>query len=360
MDYYKILGVDRGADAAVIKKAYRQLAMKYHPDKNPGDKEAEEKFKEAARAYEVLSNPEKRSRYDRFGEAGVNGAQGHGFTDAEDIFSAFGDIFGDFFGGGGFHSRKNSKRPRRGADLRYVLEVTLEEVISGCEKTIDYSVEKNCSHCSGTGAEEGTQPEVCPSCDGSGQVVRRQGFFQMATTCQTCHGKGAIVRVPCRHCHGEGREMAERKIKVSIPAGVDHGNQLRLSGEGEGGSLGGPSGDLYVEVHVRPEKYIHREGQHLFGELKISYLQAILGAQVTYDLFGEKKEVEVPKGTQFGDEIKLPGLGVPSLRSTHRGDLVLKAIIKMPKKTSKKEAELLSQLAEISGETVNKSKWGLF
>jgi molecular chaperone DnaJ len=358
-DYYKILGVERSADPGTIKKAYRQLAMKYHPDKNPGDKAAEEKFKEAARAYEVLSNPDKKSRYDRFGEAGVSGSPGHNFTDAEDIFSAFGDIFGDFFGGG-FSSREKGKRPARGSDLRYVQEIDLKEVISGCEKTVEFKVEKNCSSCNGTGAEKGTTPETCPSCGGSGQVVKRQGFFQMATTCQSCHGRGTIVRVPCRKCDGEGRELSEKKLKVNIPAGVEEGNQLRLSGEGEGGYLGGPAGDLYVEVIIKPEKNLFRKGQNLYSEIKVSYLQAILGTQTTLNLLGESITVDIQKGTQFGEEIKVPGLGVPSLRSKNRGDLVLKVHVTTPKNVSKKESEILAQLAEISGDSVNKIKRGLF
>ena len=358
-DYYDILGVDRSADAATIKKAYRQKAMKFHPDKNPGDKEAEDRFKEAARAYEVLSDPDMRSRYDRFGEAGVSGGPtGHNFTDVDDIFSAFGDIFGDFFGGG--FAGQRTHRPRRGADLRYIQEISLHEVLTGCEKLVEYQVEQNCSSCGGSGAEKGTEPETCPTCGGSGQVVRRQGFFQMASPCQQCHGKGTIVRVPCRSCHGEGKEQVQRKIKVSIPAGIESGNQLRLAGEGEGGTLGGPTGDLYVEVHVQPESRLQRQGKNLFGEVEVSYLQAIMGATVQFELFGESIDVEVGKGSQFGEEIKLKAKGLPSLKSSQSGDLYLKIIVRTPKKVSKKEAELLSQLAEISGEKVNKIKKGLF
>ena len=360
LDYYQILGVERTADAAAIKKAYRQKAMKFHPDKNPGDKEAEERFKEAARAYEVLSNPEMRSRYDRYGEAGVNGGpSGHNFTNVEDIFSTFGDIFGDFFGGG-FAQTQRSSRPRRGADLRYMQEISLKEVITGCEKVVEYKVEQTCSSCHGSGAEKGTEPEVCPSCHGSGQVVRRQGFFQMATPCQQCHGRGKIVRVPCAKCGGEGRELVNRKIKVSIPPGVDDGNQLRLSGEGEGGLLGGPSGDLYVEMAVIPDKKYQRRDKDLYSDIEISYLQAILGTKTQFEHFDESLEIEIPKGCQYGEEIRMKGQGLPGLRASYRGDLIMRVHVKTPKKVSKKEAELLAQLAEMSGESVNKPKRGLF
>ncbi|MCB9026091.1 MAG: molecular chaperone DnaJ [Bdellovibrionaceae bacterium] len=359
-DYYVILGVERNADFSTIKKAYRQKAMKFHPDKNPGNKEAEDQFKEAARAYEVLSDPDKRSRYDRYGEAGVNGGpSGHNFTNVEDIFSAFGDVFGDFFGGG-FSQQQRNSRPRRGADLRYVQEIELKEVITGCEKVVEFKVEQSCSICKGTGAEKGTEPEICPNCEGSGQVVRRQGFFQMATPCQQCHGRGKIVRVPCLQCHGEGRELTNKKIKVSIPPGVDDGNQLRLAGEGEGGQLGGPAGDLYVELTIKPDKKIQRFGKDLFRELEISYLQAILGTTTHLEHFDEKLEIAVPKGSQFGDEVRIKGGGVPGLRSNNRGELILKLKVNTPKKVSKKEVELLAQLAEITGDNINKQKKGLF
>ncbi len=358
-NYYEILGVDRGADETSIKKAYRQMAMKYHPDKNPGNKEAEDKFKEAARAYEVLSNPEKRSRYDRFGEAGVNGpGGGAGFGDVDDIFSAFGDIFGDFFGGG---QRTRGNRARRGSDLKYVVEVDYLEVLKGTEKDISFKINQDCQPCNGSGAEPGSTAETCPTCRGAGQVIRQQGFFQMATTCNQCGGTGQIIRVPCRKCHGKGKSLKEKKLKVNIPAGVDHGNQLRLSGEGETGSLGGGPGDLYVEIHLETNNDFEREGQHLIGKLRISYLHALLGATLEVKTLESPKELEIPAGASSGQLIRLEGEGLPSLRSTRRGDLVYALEIDFPKKLKKEEEKLLRDIAELKEEKgIKPPKKGFF
>lgn len=364
LDYYQVLGVEKNADQDVIKKAYRRLAMQYHPDKNPGDKQAEEKFKEAARAYEVLSHPEKRARYDRFGHAGVDGfnqGPGGGFTDVSDIFSAFGDIFGDFFGGasGQRSSRQHKQRPRKGRDLRYYLEVDFKDIMHGAQRQITFPVEVNCEPCHGKGTRGGSEPTQCFTCGGSGQMVRRQGFFSMSTPCPDCKGEGQIIRDPCLSCRGRGRVEKKREIMVSVPAGVDRGTQLRLTGEGEGGFLGGPNGDLYVEIEVKENKHFTREEDHLVSHLEISYLQAILGAEVEFQSILEKEKVLVPKGTSSGDHIKVAGKGFPSLRGRRHGDLILEVKVKMPHKISKKEEQLLREIAASKGESVSEGK-GLF
>lgn len=360
-DYYQVLGVGREADQSTIKKAYRKMAMQFHPDKNPGDKVAEEKFKEAARAYEVLGNPDKRSRYDRFGRAGVDGPQsgGAGFSDVNDVFSAFGDIFGDFFGGGAQRSTQQRNRPRRGRDLRYLLEISYRDVMLGAQHKVEFLSELDCGACHGSGAKTGTEPEKCITCGGSGQVVRRQGFFSMATTCPDCKGQGWVIKDPCTKCHGRGRMEKKREMMINVPAGVDKGTQLRLSNEGEGGFLGGPSGDLYVEIDVREEESFRRQEEHLIGGVEISYLQALLGAEVNFQSVVDQEKVLIPRGTSSGDRIRLGGKGFPSLRGGRRGDLILEIEVKMPKKLGKKEEQLLREIAGSKGELVSEGK-GLF
>lgn len=357
-DYYEVLGVQRGADKETIKKAYRQMAMKYHPDRNPGDTKAEAQFKEAAEAYGVLSDDDKRARYDRFGHAGVNGFGGGpggaaGFHDINDIFSAFGDVFSDFFGGASAGQRSRSRsRARRGSDLRYVLEVDLKDVLTGLQKEIEFETEEGCKTCEGSGAKPGTKPEPCHTCGGRGQVVRQQGFFTMATTCHTCRGEGQTIKEKCSKCRGTGRTSVKRKLSINIPAGVDTGTQLRLSGEGESGYFGGGPGDLYVELRVREHDHFEREGRTLHGELEISYLQALLGAELEVETLDGKKKVEIAPGSYDGAEIKLRHEGLPSLRSQPRGDLIYHLKVDFPKKLSKKEEELLRQIAEEKGESV--------
>lgn len=365
-DYYEILGVSRDAQPDVIKKAYRKLAMECHPDKNPGDKAAEDRFKEAARAYEVLSDPNKRARYDRFGHQGVDGpggggGGGHQFHDVGDIFEAFGDIFGDFFGqqqgrGGG----RGRSQSRRGADLRYVMEIDLKDVLESSQKPITFESEDDCKVCSGTGAEAGSTAETCPDCGGRGQVVRSQGFFSMATTCGRCRGQGTIIKNPCKNCKGRGRVAIEKKLLVTVPAGVDNGTQLRMTGEGEPGSRGAPAGDLYVEIRVRPDKRFEREGSHLYAQLEISYLQALLGGEVEVETLKGKKTVQIPKGAQYGDQLKISGEGLPSLRGARVGDLIYLLKIVFPKKLSRDEEKLLRQIAEIKGHSGAKDKSGFF
>jgi len=357
-DYYEILGVQRGADNDAIKKAYRQMAMKYHPDRNPGDTAAEAKFKEAAEAYDVLSNNQKRANYDRFGHVGVNngfggGPGGQGFTDINDIFSAFGDVFSDFFGGGATSGRGRSRsRARRGSDLRYFLDVELKDVLSGAQKEIQFQTDEACKTCSGSGAKPGTEPETCRTCGGSGQVVRQQGFFTMATTCHTCRGEGRVIHEKCSKCHGQGRTQVTRKLDINVPAGVDNGTQLRLSGEGEAGYMGGAAGDLYVEIRVKEDERFEREGQTLHAELEVSYLQAALGAEVEVETLSGLKKVKIDHGSQNGDRVRLKHEGLPSLRTQTRGDLFFHLHVTVPKKLSKKEEELLREIAEEKGESV--------
>jgi len=356
-DYYEVLGVSRDSDGETIKKAYRKLAMQFHPDKNPGDKAAEDKFKECSVAYEILSNSEKRTRYDRFGHAGVGVGGGQPFHDVGDIFEAFGDIFGDFFAG---PRRRGGPRARRGSDLRYVLEVDLNEVLTGTEKPIQFRCEDSCGECKGSGAEPGTTAEPCATCGGAGQVVRTQGFFQMASTCPKCRGTGQTISKPCQKCKGRGRVDAQRKLMVHVPAGVDTGTQLRLNGEGEGGERGGPNGDLYVEIRVQPHDTFEREQEHLHGKLEITYLQAILGGDIDVKTLTGAEKVHIPKGSQYGDRIRLAGKGLPSLRGHRIGDLFYDLHVIFPKKMSKEEEKLLRQIAETKGESVGGQKAGFF
>lgn len=352
-DYYEILMVERTETQDGIKKAYRKLAMQFHPDKNPGNPEAEEKFKEAAAAYEVLGDPEKRAKYDRFGHAAFqNGGRGGGggFSDAEDIMSHFGDIFGDIFGmGGGRQRSANRNQPRRGSDLRYLTEISLADVISGVEREIEFDTEDTCKECSGSGAEKGSKPEACATCGGHGQVRVSQGFFQMQTTCPTCHGQGSMIKNKCRSCKGSGRQKQHRKISLNIPAGVDSGTRLRVAGEGEGGYMGGPSGDLFVEIRVAEDENFEREGDQLYTQFDVNYLQLLLGAEVPVPTVTGEATLKIPKGTQVGETLKIPGQGVPSLRSGRRGDLHVQIGVSFPKKLSKKEEELLKSLAEMQG-----------
>ncbi len=362
-DFYEVLGVPRNADADTIKKAYRQLAMKFHPDKNPGNKEAENKFKEAAGAYEVLSNAEKKAKYDRFGHAafGQGGGGGfQGFHDVNDIFSSFGDIFGDIFGESMGRQRGGRRRPARGADLRYMLDIDLKDAVDGCENEVKFDSEDNCDPCNGSGGDPKHPPQTCSTCRGSGQIVRAQGFFSMASTCPTCRGEGQIVSHPCKSCHGKGRINAKRKIKVKVPPGVDNGTRLRLTGEGEGGFHGGPAGDLYVEIRVKDDKRFERRENDLIGRVEVSYLQAILGADIEVETLKGREFIEIPAGTQPGEMIKLGGKGIPSLRGYGRGDMYFEVKVQIPKKISKREEESLREMAEALGENIQRKAKAFF
>ena len=362
-DYYDILSVPRDCSQADIKKAFRKQALKYHPDRNKNNPSAEQKFKEAAGAYEILGDPKKRAQYDQFGHAGVNSRFGQaGFDDIQDIFSSFKDIFegGDFFGSGlgslfgqrGFSAE--SRAPSRGGDLRYRVEVSLLEVMDGVDKTLSYEVERNCGDCKGTGARPGTNRKQCTECKGSGKLVRRQGFFAFSSTCPTCQGEGTLIESPCGVCFGAGRRRKKEKLEVHIPPGVDTGTHLRLSQKGESGLRGGPPGDLYVQIFIRESDKIKRRGSNLIGAVKVSYLQAILGAKVKVDSLRGKKHITIPKGTGHGDCVILKGEGLPGLNGRQKGDLLYQVAVEMPARLKKKEEEMLKQIAELKGEPVLK------
>lgn len=369
-DYYEILSVEKTADAETIKKSYRKLAMQFHPDRNPGDQAAEDKFKEAAEAYEILSNSDKRAQYDRFGHQafqgrGGFGGNGGGFSDMNDIFSQFGDIFGDIFGaGGGFGQQGGRTRSRssvrKGADLRFVTEVELAEVVTGKEQQIEFDTEANCGDCNGSGAAKGSKATTCKVCGGAGQVVRQQGFFTMATTCHNCSGSGEVIETPCPGCKGRGRVQVKRKIKVTIPAGVDNGTRLRVVNEGEGGYSGGPNGDLFVEIRVKEDEVFQREGDHVFADLDVPYVQFLLGGKLKTDALDGEVEVDIPRGAKPGDRIKIPGRGMPSLRGSRRGDLYFSLSVEFPEKLTEEEDKLIRQIADLSGTKVGAKKKGFF
>ncbi|MCR4666102.1 MAG: molecular chaperone DnaJ [Desulfovibrio sp.] len=340
-DYYEVLGVNRNASEDELKRAYRKLAMKYHPDHNPGDSEAEQKFKEAAEAYDVLRDPTKRSRYDRFGFAGVQGgAAGGGFNNADDIFSHFGDIFGDLFG---FSSTMSGTRAQSGADLRYNLTISFEQAAKGDKITLSLPKHVTCTDCNGSGAAPGSHAESCRHCNGTGQVRRQQGFFQIATTCPVCHGQGKIIVKPCPRCKGEGVVVDTKRLEVNIPAGVDTGVRLRVRGEGEPGVHGGPPGDLYVVITVEEDKRFERNGQDLFYHLEISFVQAALGFKTEVPGLDGPLSLDVPAGTQGGSLLRLPGEGMPYPGRKTRGDLYVEVKILTPTHLTSRQVELLRE-----------------
>ena len=353
-DYYEVLGVAKTCTDADLKSAYRRLALKHHPDRNPGDKAAEEAFKEASEAYEVLADAQKRAAYDRFGHQGVSG---QGFQDVGDIFSSFGSIFEEFFGfagGGGGRGRA-----RRGADLRYDLNITFEEAVRGVEKELEFERAAECGTCQGSRAEPGGKT-TCRTCGGAGQVRRTQGFFAVQTACPTCRGEGEQVTKPCKVCSGRGVKVERKKLSVKIPAGVDSGLRLRVSGEGEGGSQGAPAGDLYVVLHVEESSDFERDGNDLILARRIGIAQAALGCRLTIPTLDGEKAIEVPPGTQFGDRVTLPGAGVPELKGMGRGDLHVQIEVAVPKKLSREQRDLLERLAAISGEEASHASSGFF
>ncbi len=349
-DYYEILGVPREADGPAIKKAYRRLALKYHPDKNPGDKQAEERFKEAAEAYAVLSDPEKRSRYDRFGRSGL-GAQGgfQGFD--QEIFGDFADILGDLFGFGGLFGG-GRRRPARhpGDDLRYDLELEFEEAVRGLETKIQVPRTERCPDCGGRGSKSPEGIRSCQQCGGRGQVAFQQGFFTLTRPCGRCRGAGRVIVSPCPACRGEGRVRRERTLTVRIPPGVDEGMHLRLQGEGEASPDEGPPGDLYVVVHVAPHEYFRRDGSHLRCEVPISFALAALGGRVRVRTLDGGEEMEIPPGTQTGTTLKLSGKGVPSVGGGARGDQYVTLTVRTPTRLSAEQRELLEKLGRLEGE----------
>lgn len=348
-DYYKVLGVPRNATADELKKAYRKLTFQYHPDRNPGDKEAEEKFKEAAEAYNVLRDENKRAMYDQFGFEGVG--QNQGFNSTNDIFSQFGDLF-NFFGGGG--SSRNSAM--QGADLRYSLTISFEQAARGDEVKLTLPRHVTCETCHGSGAAPGTSPEVCPRCRGTGQIQRNQGFFSIATPCPSCGGTGEHIAKPCPKCHGEGLVKTRKELYVRIPAGVDSGTRLRVHGEGEPGINGGPAGDLYVVINVEQSRTFERQGQDLLYTANITFVQAALGSRIVVPGLDEELPLEIPKGTQSGAILRIPGKGLPYLSRSQHGDLLVEIKVLTPTKLDDKQVQMLRDFEEYS----NSKSEGLF
>jgi len=357
-DYYEVLGISRTAAPEEIKKAYRQLAKQYHPDLNPGNGQAEEKFKEAAEAYEVLHDDEKRRIYDQYGHDGLRGRGFEGFSGMEDVFSSFGDLFDSFFGSG-FGRRGQSGGQHRGANLETYVRISFREAVFGTKKKLNVERDVNCPGCDGSGAEPGNDPETCGTCRGMGQVRQVQGFFSIQTPCPHCRGTGKFIRVPCRKCSGRGRAVERKEIEVSIPGGVDNGVRVRLPGEGEGGYRGGPSGDLFVGLEVEEDTHFRRQEEHLFSVVEIGVAQAALGASVSVETIDGTEEIEIPRGAQAGDVITLKEKGVPRLRRSGRGNHHIEIRVLTPKRLTKKQEELLREFAEESGERVAPPKEGI-
>ena len=343
LDYYEVLGVAREASEEEIKKAYRALALQYHPDRNPDNPEAEQKFKEAAEAYEILRDKEKREMYDRYGHAGVSGAAGgHHFGNNEDIFSHFSDIFSDLFGFSGMGA-SSANRPQAGASLRYNHKLSFRQAAKCDTIKITIPRREHCPECSGSGAKLGTSPDHCDSCNGSGQMVRRQGFFHLAVPCPHCQGRGKVISAPCPRCVGHGHIDQNRELSVKIPAGVDTGARLRLRGEGEAGANGGPNGDLFVDLYVEDDHIFDRNGQDLILNHDINFVDASLGAKLRIPTLEHETELEIPKGTQSGSVLRLSGLGLPHPNSQRKGDLLVQVNVRTPTSLSKRQEELLKE-----------------
>ena len=357
-DYYEILGISRNASSEEIKKAYRRLAVKYHPDKNrDNSKEAEEKFKEVSEAYKILSDGEKREIYDQYGHAGLQadvGAGGGGFTGFDfDPFKIFDEVFGQRSSSGGgifdnfFGGRTGVREGQPGSDLRYSLEITFKEAAFGTEKEIQVPRYETCSNCRGSGVKSGSSPQTCPSCGGTGSIAVSQGFFSMSRTCTQCHGRGTIIKDPCKECRGSGRVRRTRRVKVKIPAGIDNGSHLRLAGQGEAGLRGGPAGDLYITTRVRPHPIFKREGDTVICEIPITFTQAALGGEIRVPTLNGRARLKVPPGTQTNKIFRLRKMGIPRLHSSGRGDQWVKVIIETPVNLSAEQKQLLKRLEEV-------------
>jgi molecular chaperone DnaJ len=363
-DYYEVLGVGKNASADEIKRAYRRMAMKYHPDKNPDDKEAEAKFKECAEAYEVLSDQTKRQRYDQFGHEGLRGSGMHDFSrmNVEDIFSMFG--FDDFFSGifGAGRGRRSSRRtgPTRGYDLETAVELTLDDIAKGTEKTIEFARQDICGDCGGNGCAKGSSPGRCPACGGTGQVARGGGFFQMVSTCGQCGGSGQIITHPCKQCMGTGRIPRKRTVSVKIPPGVHEGQGIRVANEGEPGNGGGPRGDLYCYVKVKPHEFLQRDGNDLIAVVPISFTQAALGATIDVPSIDGTKQLRVPPGTQYGGIFRIKGQGLPDVRTHRTGDQLVQITIETPTRLSVEQQELLREFAKTENKRVSPQSASFF
>lgn len=359
-DYYEVLGVSRDVDAKELKKAYRKLAMKYHPDRNPDDKDADAKFKEATEAYEILGDQQKRAAYDQYGHAGVDpNAGGGGFGGGGANFSdIFGDVFGDIFGGGG--GRGGRGGPQRGSDLRYTMELSLEEAVRGIEKKIRVPTLTSCETCDGSGAKPGTSPKTCGTCGGAGQVRMQQGFFSVQQTCPTCRGQGTMIEDPCNSCHGRGVKEETKTLSVKIPPGVDTGDRIRLSGEGEAGAMGGPAGDLYVQVSVKEHELFHRDGRNLYCDVPISIVDAALGGELEVPTLDGRVKLKIPAETQSGKLFRLRGKGVTPVRGGTAGDLLCRVQVETPVNLSSEQKDLLMKFQEsLTGEkhSPQKKSW---
>ncbi|MCJ7730214.1 MAG: molecular chaperone DnaJ [Sedimentisphaerales bacterium] len=361
-DYYEVLGVSKNASADEIKRAYRRMAIKCHPDKNPNDKEAETKFKECAEAYEVLSDTEKRQRYDQFGHEGLRGMGVHDYSHMkwqdigsifEDIFSGFGG-FGDLFGMG---TRTRQAGPTRGYDLETSVDLTLNDIAKGTEKTIEFTRQDICPECSGSGCAPGTTPGRCPVCNGNGQVTRGGGFFQMVSTCPQCRGTGAVITNPCKKCKGTARIPKKRAVNIKIPAGVHEGQGVRVANEGEPGQKGGPKGDLYCYIRIKPHEFLERDGNNLIAVVPISFTQAALGAAIDVPSLNGTKSLKIPAGSQYGSIFRIKGQGLPDIRTGRTGDQLVQIAIETPTKLNEKQQELLREFAKTENKTVSpKSK----
>ncbi len=363
-DYYNVLGVERNASQDDVKRAYRKLALKYHPDKNQGDREAEEKFKVAAEAYEVISDPSKRKRYDQFGHEGLRGGDARGFGNFEDIFDAFGDIFGggggggifeDFFGGG----RRQAEK--RGASLRCDIALDFKEIATGVEKTIEITKRDFCEECRGTGARKGTSPVSCPYCKGKGEIHQRQGFFTIRTACPKCQGNGKIIETPCRKCSGHGVYPKKSNIKVQVPAGIDDGARLRVTGQGESGANGAPPGDLYCDIHIKPHSIFKRQDYDIICEFPITFTQAALGCEIEVPtILGKMRKVRIPAGIQSDDIISVKGEGFPNVRGYGVGNMLVYVVVETPTKLTPRQEELLREFAESEHKNVTPKRKSFF
>ena len=362
-DYYEVLGVGKSASADEIKRAYRRMAMKYHPDKNPNDKQAETRFKQCAEAYEVLSDPEKRRRYDQFGHEGLRGIGMRDFSrmNVDDIFSMFGldDLFGDFFGTRGGRSARQAG-PARGYDLETMVELTLNDVAGGTEKTIEFTRQDICSECNGTACAKGSRPAQCPTCNGAGQVARGAGFFQMISTCRQCGGTGRIITDPCKRCKGTARVPKKRVVNIKIPPGVHEGQGIRVANEGEPGRNGGPRGDLYCYVRIKPHEFLQRDGNDLVVVVPISITEAALGAVIDVPSLNGTKGLKIPPGTQYGRVFRIKGQGLPDMRTGRTGDELVQITIETPAKLNAEQRKLLEEFAKTENKTVFPTSKGFF